>query len=460
MNEKGRIQEIRLLLQGNRNATSQHLADITKTCNLIEQYRNVAQQSATLFSAEEMKVQNLRRDEIESMKPKLLEESKSLWIEITNACQRFSLAMPTDFGDFAFPALEMRFHSLLNSATQCELFDRLCDETLNRSSQLDINSLTVARQQIVESWEMILKQNLKEKTRHQGPEVMQQLGRIGIEHLGKSYLEAAHQAWNALQKAKKQIEMSNAPGLSLTVRLTMIAQAQLAAKPDGMDVLKQPEEIWQKIQKSCQETQQSLPTFEVKLMIDGLRTLQSDVSAALDHNKSELARLTPSGMTQNNQKIEEYAKVIQESEVVAQERIEQGVKICRDVENLNQGLQTGIKEKIQAKVEARARAAYLYKNDPHRHRDGATLMNSLIPNLAVQQEVHRVNPATIEEIEQTKELIAKTSFTLDANNANAAFHVFAAIAKSHDLGFALMPSPTPEILADSWNKAADFALEK
>jgi hypothetical protein len=45
------------------------------------------------------------------------------------------------------------------------------------------------------------------------------------------------------------------------------------------------------------------------------------------------------------------------------------------------------------------------------------------------------------------------------NNEYAPFHIFAAIAQLHGLGFALMPSQTPAVLADSWNKAADFAME-
>jgi hypothetical protein len=213
------------------------------------------------------------------------------------------------------------------------------------------------------------------------------------------------------------------------------------------------------MQQVYQEAHQSLPAFEAKLTIDALRVLQEEVAVALDRRKSELAQFTPPDAENSDQKIEEYARVIRESEIVAQERIERGETMCQELKMLNVDLDDGIKARIQARIQRRARSPYLYKNDASRCHDDATIMTSLIPNLSVEREVHQVSPATIEEIEQTKQLILQTPFTLDTTNRNAPFHIFTAIARQSNLGFALMPSPPPEVLQDSWNRPIDFAME-
>jgi hypothetical protein len=99
------------------------------------------------------------------------------------------------------------------------------------------------------------------------------------------------------------------------------------------------------------------------------------------------------------------------------------------------------------------------KLEEHASGDRKMIIDSLFPNLAVRQEVATVRPATIEEIEKTNELISNTNFTLDVNDPHAALHIFAGIAKSHNIGFALMPSPPEDVVSDAWNKSADFAME-
>jgi hypothetical protein len=87
------------------------------------------------------------------------------------------------------------------------------------------------------------------------------------------------------------------------------------------------------------------------------------------------------------------------------------------------------------------------------------VLSALIPNLAVQVDVARVEPATADQVETTARQLADTNVTLAASDPNLTFHICAAIAKPHNLEFAIIPSPAPAIMADSWNQAADFAME-
>jgi hypothetical protein len=59
----------------------------------------------------------------------------------------------------------------------------------------------------------------------------------------------------------------------------------------------------------------------------------------------------------------------------------------------------------------------------------------------------------------TAQLLSNTNFNLDLSDETASLHVCAAIASQNNLGFALMPSPSAEVMSDAWNKSADFAME-
>jgi hypothetical protein len=163
-------------------------------------------------------------------------------------------------------------------------------------------------------------------------------------------------------------------------------------------------------------------------------------------------------------RFEQYARMVHENEAVSRQIVEERAKMSTAIETLNSGIDESTKSSIQTKIDRRMQTGYLYGADSsklqeHASGDRKAIIDSLIPNLAVRQEVATVQPATIEEIEQTNELILNTDFSLDVSDTNAAFHAFAAIAKSQNLGFVMMPSPPPNVLADAWNKSADFAME-
>jgi hypothetical protein len=405
-NDIARIPQTRLLLDTTRKSTSQRLTDATKTFDLLEKYGKAARAAEQLMSSEERKIQTLCRKDVMNMRAKILQQSESLWKELTNACKGVSLTIPGDLGKLAFSALDGRFKSFLDSVTKRESFDQLCSETLKRATELDLNSLRLSREKIDSSWKAIVKQKLDGQTHHKCPDVMIQLDQIEIELLRKNYLQSARQARDILDRAL----------MMRLARLVMIAEAQVMTRPGDTDPLTQPVNNWQEIQRKCDETHQATPQIEDDLKLETLRGLQREI---MDWR-----------VPQSDQRIVEYATLIHESEIVAQERIKQGIEICHDLMTLNPDIAEGSKAQT-------------------RHYDPAAIMNSLIPNLSVQQSVHRVRAATIEELENTRKLLSTTSFTLDATNVNAPFHVFAA----------LMPSPSPEVLADAWNKSADFALE-
>jgi hypothetical protein len=49
-------------------------------------------------------------------------------------------------------------------------------------------------------------------------------------------------------------------------------------------------------------------------------------------------------------------------------------------------------------------------------------------------------------------------FSIERNDADAVLPLLAAIAERFHLTFALTPNPSPEVLSDSWNKSADYAM--
>jgi hypothetical protein len=101
-----------------------------------------------------------------------------------------------------------------------------------------------------------------------------------------------------------------------------------------------------------------------------------------------------------------------------------GEKMTGYIDQLNEGLDESVKARTQAAVARRARAGYLGRNDPDRVHQCATsdeteLVGALIPNLAVEQPVARVEPATLEEVEETERLLSNTDFTFSADDPDA-----------------------------------------
>jgi hypothetical protein len=87
------------------------------------------------------------------------------------------------------------------------------------------------------------------------------------------------------------------------------------------------------------------------------------------------------------------------------------------------------------------------------------MAGQLIPNLAVERQVAIARPATIEEVEGTRQLTMATNINLDTSDPNAALHILAAIGQLQDLEYAMVPEPDRNVAYDSWNNPADFAME-
>jgi hypothetical protein len=82
-----------------------------------------------------------------------------------------------------------------------------------------------------------------------------------------------------------------------------------------------------------------------------------------------------------------------------------------------------------------------------------------MPNLGVQTNHSMTRPATVEEIEQTRQLLSNTNFNIDVQDPNAAFHIMNAIAENHGLDFVLIQQPDANMICDSLTNPSDFAME-
>jgi hypothetical protein len=130
--------------------------------------------------------------------------------------------------------------------------------------------------------------------------------------------------------------------------------------------------------------------------------------------------------------------MVNENARIAKEMVVRGRQMRQDAQQLNPDLDASTQTKIEEDIERRAGRGCQTMTDPTSERQSPGKMEqlivaSLIPNLAVQCEVARADPPTIEQVEATTKLSSATGVT--------ALRV-AAIAENHNLSFALTPTPS------------------
>jgi hypothetical protein len=288
-----------------------------------------------------------------------------------------------------------------------------------------------------------------------------------VSRLVAVYLESAQQAWNSLEKGKELLKMSCLECSTLTLSLAMIAEAEVIATPRGVDLVEEAEKAWTNIEGLC-HTLKSRPSIEDHLTISALRAVRADFKSLLERRLSEVENQQKEGEKGVRQRIDEYRIMAQEREIVVAKRTEFGNAMCAGIVRLNPGVDSRVKKTIAARVAQRARSAYLYSNDSSQlHKavsgDDHAVISSLIPNLAVPDEVAEtiahIEPATIEQIENTKKWISETKFELKASDRNAVFQILNAIATAKGMEFVLTKSQPEKVISDSWNRASAFAME-
>jgi hypothetical protein len=222
-----------------------------------------------------------------------------------------------------------------------------------------------------------------------------------------------------------------------------IAEAQMALEPTEVDLFVTAQTRWKSLRAKCQQFRCPLPNIESDLMIDNLLGFQANLKNEIDELTFEINFSAEPDQS--------------DAEIVAEEFVETGDIIVRDVSILNPVLIEIIQQAILWQVEARSTngSAQIHESATG---DQTAIIGAVIPNLAVQERVTKVVPATAEEIEKTARQISDTEFTLSADNPNAAIHVLSAIAQTHNLSFAVMPSPPPTVMRDAWRRSAEFSM--
>jgi hypothetical protein len=151
---------------------------------------------------------------------------------------------------------------------------------------------------------------------------------------------------------------------------------------------------------------------------------------------------------------------------IAPQEVDEEIKevkhaVIEEFGDLNGNLSETVRIRAVEAIKRRGNDGYRFKNEQladspsvRRHK----IAGQLMPNFAVQSEVAIVRPATIEEVERTRQLTTATNFRLDVWDPNAALHILGAIAQHQNLEFAIVPQPDAKVVSDSWNNPSDFAM--
>jgi hypothetical protein len=337
---------------------------------------------------------------------------------------------------------------------------------INESRQ-EIAAFEASRQTVAREWESLVKQQLKSKTRFKGPEVELQLQNLAesiasaaftveTQPLRMEYLRAASKAREAFQTARRALEMANDCSASITMRLAKVREAIAVVTANLLETTRASCEA---LTRQFAESKKGVPAIESVFTLEVLQQIHRDVQNDITARTTELTSSEDAG-----QRIKKYAGMTRANEAISHEMTEIGMSMSEGIVELNAGMDDTTQKRIQERVQRRVAAGFLYKNDSSRLQSNSSdqkkpIIRSLVPNLAVQEEVVQVEPATIEEIEATTRLRSNMDFMSSVSDENVAFHTLAAIAHSYDLGFILMPAPSAEITTDAWNKSADFAME-
>lgn len=130
-----------------------------------------------------------------------------------------------------------------------------------------------------------------------------------------------------------------------------------------------------------------------------------------------------------------------------------GEMMCHSIAEWTEGTDQVTKRRLQAKNQRRIRRGDLSRNDSREFQtssstEGQVSIGSLLVNLAIQQEMTQVEPGTIDEMKKTTQLLSNMNFRLDVQNVKAAVHALVASARADNLRFALMSSPSAELMSD------------
>jgi hypothetical protein len=275
-----------------------------------------------------------------------------------------------------------------------------------------------------------------------------------------SYFEIATKAREALENACRHLELALDERSTQIARCLILAQAKIMSQPLGLNLVAEACRLWGIVTEKCSQLSRSIPVVQHEFTADALFDLHLHFQSAIERT---LADSTVS-IEECVARVDQYMEMERDTQTVTQELTRMGEQMIASIAQFNEGLDQSTKATIQGQIARSAKAGYLGRNDPARiHRcvaeDPKPLLNSLIPNLAVHQAVARVEPATLEQVEETTHQLTDTNFSLTVHDQKAPFHLLSAIAKQHNLEFAIIPSPDPSIAADAWNQAADFAME-
>jgi TPR repeat protein len=284
-----------------------------------------------------------------------------------------------------------------------------------------------------------------------------------LDKLLADYRYAATQLRELLPRALDCLAQSARSSEKLNVRLAKVAEAKVVCDGGIANGLRNAVTIWTQITELCRSFRWIIPAVEPNLAVDELRQLQLHVETEIATRTRELERLSDeSGRKTSGQKIRQYAAMLDGKERMSAEIAARGTKMSQDAQELNPGLDVQTKAKIQQDIERRARRGCQVIDPSQANQPPEKIEQSvvthLMPNLAVQREVARVDPPSIDQVEQTSALTSDTSFTVSIADANAPLHILGAIAQQHNLSFALTPTPSAEANRDAWNNSADFAM--
>jgi hypothetical protein len=258
------------------------------------------------------------------------------------------------------------------------------------------------------------------------------------------------------------------PAEKLDVRLANLAEANAtldaavaASFPDAV-------RIWAQIVDICRSSGLETPSIEQTLTIEYLNEWHQYMRKQLEAKTRELDRLMAEEAARlaelnARQPIDKYGAILAENERISEEMRVCAGKMAHDAAELNPDLDSSMKARIQQDIERRARNGSQVLTDPSQSDESCprieqSIMTPLIPNLAVEAEVARIDPPTIAEVEETAKLTSETSFSVNTTDEHAALHVLGAIAQRRNLNFALTPAPSADVMKDAWNKSADFAM--
>jgi hypothetical protein len=133
---------------------------------------------------------------------------------------------------------------------------------------------------------------------------------------------------------------------------------------------------------------------------------------------------------------------------------------------LNPDIDNTIKEKMKERLSKKAKAGYVFENKINKEltieeqqQEIETIENMMIPNRYVVEDVEIMEPITMEEIQQTKEILENKNFSLSCEGSNTIYHIMNKIAQDQGLDFVITDSKDKQRSKASTEKPVDFALE-